>query len=259
MTQIGPIWRHRDVVSGYWRLYRNSRSGAWVDHGQGRQAIPAEQIVLVPAWSRFDCGTDTPGMQLYFHFEVLSLTPALTRRLFPGMVVLPETSPVGQIVMSVGDRLDEVRLGDPVPFHRAKAAVFLAIAEAWEMAEAVSGPLGPRLQLSESPIGPAVAYIEQHLHEPIRVADLAACCHYSEGHLTRLFREHAGVVPSRYLQEQRVSAAARRLAFTDESLESIADACGFPDRFYLTRIFKQHMQVPPAHYRQRCMDMRAAV
>ena len=58
------------------------------------------------------------------------------------------------------------------------------------------------------------------------------------------------VAPARYIVERRVSRAAELLVYSNDSLEQIADACGFPNRFYLSRVFTKVLGTSPARYRK---------
>jgi len=71
----------------------------------------------------------------------------------------------------------------------------------------------------------------------------------SEDHFIRRFRECVGQSPAQYIQEQRVARAAQRLVFTTESIDAIAAATGFANRFYFSRVFTRHMGTSPAAYR----------
>ena len=43
--------------------------------------------------------------------------------------------------------------------------------------------------------------------------------------------------------------ASELLVSTDYSIDRIAEACGFANRYYFTRVFTQRMGLPPGRYR----------
>jgi AraC-like DNA-binding protein len=51
------------------------------------------------------------------------------------------------------------------------------------------------------------------------------------------------------VQDRRLSRAAELLVSTDQSIDHIAETCGFANRYYFTRVFAQRMGCPPARYR----------
>jgi transcriptional regulator GlxA family with amidase domain len=67
----------------------------------------------------------------------------------------------------------------------------------------------------------------------------------------RWFKKHTGTTPAAQGTRSRARAAARLLVLTDRSIEDIAAATGFPNRYYLSRVFTAHMGCGPATYRRR--------
>ncbi|MFJ9037583.1 helix-turn-helix transcriptional regulator [Streptomyces sp. NPDC102406] len=83
----------------------------------------------------------------------------------------------------------------------------------------------------------AVTYIEEHAHEPLNVADIAAVAHVTVRGLQYAFRRHLGTTPLAYLRRVRLSLAHRDLLDADPSqgatVTGIAADWGFyhPGRF----------------------------
>lgn len=92
-------------------------------------------------------------------------------------------------------------------------------------------------------------YLEDHFHEPIRLADLAAMEEITETHLSHFFREQLHITFQDYLSRLRVEAAMNMLRTTDLSLTDIAYECGFSDPKYLNQGFKKILGVSPAKWR----------
>ena len=57
----------------------------------------------------------------------------------------------------------------------------------------------------------------------------------------------------RVLLDFRLDQACRRLRHTNESIEQIAEDCGFPNRYYFSRMLKQHRAISPAAYRKAAL------
>ncbi len=83
-----------------------------------------------------------------------------------------------------------------------------------------------------------------------RIAELATSCGLGADRFSRLFKEVMSVPPQRYLVSLRVEAAARMLRETNDSIEEVAAATGFPNRYYFSRVFKQHVGIGPGEYRR---------
>ena len=102
----------------------------------------------------------------------------------------------------------------------------------------------------DAAIGPALRFIEANLGRSMRVDGLARLCGYAQDHFTRIFRREVGQTPGQYILERRVAVAAQKLVLGDATIETIAEECGFPDRFYFSRVFARRMGVPPGNYRK---------
>jgi AraC-like DNA-binding protein len=92
-------------------------------------------------------------------------------------------------------------------------------------------------------------YIEEHLVERIRLADLAAVAGLSVYHFAREFKRTVGLSPHSYVTRRRVEGAQEMLASTDRPLSDVALACGFFDQSHLARHFREFAGVTPAEYR----------
>ncbi|MDO4490693.1 MAG: AraC family transcriptional regulator [Lachnospiraceae bacterium] len=99
-------------------------------------------------------------------------------------------------------------------------------------------------------IQPAIDYICHHYQEEITVEQLSSLCNVSSVYLTRLFRQSLQKAPHEYLQQIRLSNAARLLTETRDSVESIAEQCGFSGSTHFIRMFRKRYQVTPLKFRK---------
>ncbi|MNG29018.1 HTH-type transcriptional activator Btr [compost metagenome] len=54
----------------------------------------------------------------------------------------------------------------------------------------------------------------------------------------------------RFATKVRLTRARLLLVETQDSLESIAEQCGYQNAFYFSRVFSQHMGMSPSGYRK---------
>jgi len=101
-----------------------------------------------------------------------------------------------------------------------------------------------------SPLVPALDYIQQHLSEHIRLETLAGLVNLSIWQFSVLFRQHMGIPPYRYVNQQRIACARTLLRQGMPSVE-VAAACGFYDQSHFSRHFKQHCGMTPGQYSAR--------
>lgn len=109
---------------------------------------------------------------------------------------------------------------------------------------AYEGGLGDRRTLQ------VTDYIQAHLDQPIKLADLAEVVGISQFHFSRLFKQSMGMTPHRYLLEQRVEQAKRLLTATKLTILEIALQCGFSSQSHLTTNFKEVTKTTPSRYRK---------
>ncbi|MCD2174465.1 GlxA family transcriptional regulator [Rhizobium sp. C4] len=83
------------------------------------------------------------------------------------------------------------------------------------------------------------------------LARLGRIAHLSERHLSRLFREHAGMAATDYVNMIRVNLAAEMLSGSDLAVEDIAARTGFSSARHMRRVWNGFHTEPPARFRSR--------
>ena len=81
------------------------------------------------------------------------------------------------------------------------------------------------------------------------VAGLSELAHLSERHLSRLFREHAGLSLIDYVNLMRVTLARDIISQTRLDLENVAARTGFASARHLRRVWSQHYSQSPSQFR----------
>lgn len=92
-------------------------------------------------------------------------------------------------------------------------------------------------------------HITSHLDGDLSAGTLAADAGVSERHLTRLFLQHLGQTPGRYVRRARTEAAAQLLASTSLPIAGVARRCGFRSAETLRQAFVARYGISPARYR----------
>lgn len=96
-------------------------------------------------------------------------------------------------------------------------------------------------------------YIEEHLTEPLTLADLAAVSGLAARYLCRFFRAYTATTPIQYLNERRVECACAELC-EGKSVTTAALDCGFCDASYFSRVFRKYKGCSPAEYQKKQRD-----
>lgn len=94
-------------------------------------------------------------------------------------------------------------------------------------------------------------HIQQQLHFPWTVEEMAAQIHYSAPHLHRLCQKTYQQSPLQHLIHLRMERAKHLLTETNWSLAQIANSVGYQDVFNFSNRFKKSVGVAPSRYRHQ--------
>ena len=83
----------------------------------------------------------------------------------------------------------------------------------------------------------AMDRIEEQLHRPLRVTELAACAGLSVAQFTRLFRQATGETPGAFLRQRRMLRARILIERTSLSVGEVMSQVGISDRSHFARDF----------------------
>jgi transcriptional regulator GlxA family with amidase domain len=94
-----------------------------------------------------------------------------------------------------------------------------------------------------------VDHVVSHLDADLGAAPLAALIGVSPRHLSRLFAEHVGRTPARFVRDTRLEAASRLLVASGEPLTTVARRCGFGSAESLRQAFTARFGLTPSRFR----------
>lgn len=95
----------------------------------------------------------------------------------------------------------------------------------------------------------ALAYMDEHLSENIRINDIAAHIGIDRSYLTAIFRNALSLSPKEYLVHYRVNRACMLLRDPSRKISEIARAVGYEDALAFSRAFKKSRGISPSEYR----------
>ncbi|CAM4510468.1 helix-turn-helix domain-containing protein [Paenibacillus typhae] len=93
-----------------------------------------------------------------------------------------------------------------------------------------------------------LGYIEEHLHEPMEVEELAGLVHLHPNYFIPYFKKFMGMPPMHYVQYKRMEHAKRQLSGTKSSIGDIAEQVGM-ELAHFSKVFKKTTGVSPSAYR----------
>jgi AraC-like DNA-binding protein len=115
------------------------------------------------------------------------------------------------------------------------------------LTEELSRPGDPR-GLSRRAFIRARRYMEEHIGEPMRLADIAAAAHLSRSHFARAFRISTGLSVMVYLRRLRIEKAKALLIESDTSIAEVSAALGFAHHSHFTRLFHKEAGMSPRSF-----------
>ena len=95
----------------------------------------------------------------------------------------------------------------------------------------------------------ATDYIERHLHENIKVSDIAAFIGIDRSYLTKIFKKILDLSPQEYLINLRMNKASSLLKTTDYTINQISEMIGYNTPLAFSKAFKLKYNVSPGVYR----------
>ncbi|KIL41430.1 transcriptional regulator [Gordoniibacillus kamchatkensis] len=98
-------------------------------------------------------------------------------------------------------------------------------------------------------IDEVIAYIHQHLYDPLPLGRLASYIAYSPYHFTRIFKEKVGLPPLYYVSALRLQKAKELLLRTNMSIRDVGLEIGQQSLGTFTTRFTERVGVTPSAFR----------
>lgn len=108
-------------------------------------------------------------------------------------------------------------------------------------------PLTAATSRSSAAVQRVLQHIEQHLGQPLTLAELAELAGLSVWRFATVFRQQVGVSPHRYICRRRVEHA-QALIRDGVPAATAASEAGFYDQSHLSRHFKSICGMTPGQY-----------
>jgi AraC family transcriptional regulator len=105
-----------------------------------------------------------------------------------------------------------------------------------------------------SEIDEVIAYIHQHIYEPLSLSRLADHAAYSPYHFTRIFKERIGLTPQYYVSALRLQKAKDLLLRTNLSVRDIGLEIGQQSLGTFTTRFTERVGMTPSLFRNSTLQ-----
>ncbi len=218
--------------------------------GERNWAVDGDAMIHPPHLS-FSERADGAGTHLYFVFDA-HVPPHLDLlRLHPVSAVVRIPSPddytdtFGRLLNTWAAPASPAR---DLHAYALTADLLAAVLDGWQAADRPPRPAA--LQTPEDRFADVVAFMAEHLDRRLTRDDLAGRVCLHPGYFDRAFRAAYGQAPMQMLRDLRLRRARQLLESTDDTLDSIAHACGLGDAAAFSRAFRARFGAAPGQHRQ---------
>ncbi len=228
-------WDFPDLAAPHWRLYVQMDEGGWLRFRRKRIELPAGSVWLIPPETAYASGADRPFRQCYVHFTLQIPCAVAARR--PWHIAGAEEE--GRGLAAWFDQAPGGHLGSSFALHRAILGLVARLPE---------GVLP--VPARDAALSRALARMTADLRRPPANREMARAMGLHPNAWIRWFKARTGSTPKAFLLARRVQEACILLLHSDRSIEEIAEATGFGDRYHFTRAFVRDRGIGPAAYRK---------
>ena len=223
------------------------------DFSPGPDSVGLFAPCLDISWTRWDCEPGAERMMIELDFADLARAGDLDAMVAGQRRVLRQdlTMRDGHIAALMRLIAAEVRLGSP---HGSLYATSLSLGLAAYLLSEKGDSGGIRMRergrLTASQKSRVLDVVQQRLAVDIALDDLAAAAGVSRFHFLRLFKNSLGITPHRFVMDQRLAAARKLLADTDQRLADVAASTGFSSQSHLCTTMRRRLGVTPKQWRR---------
>ncbi len=231
-------WVQNNLRTPSWRFYYNSTPGGFLRVKNEEIPLLPENFYIIPGYMEFSTFAQSSFSQFYIHFslsdrqkphcEVLQLpAESSTLRRIKNLISC-STSPENHqfIQFSAMSILTGVLLDLPGDILK------------------LPPEYDPRIKK-------VLTYLQKHPETAYSNAFLAKSINMSCNGFLRLFELQLGETPQAYSRRKRIERACELLHFSSLTIEEIAMATGFSDRYHFSRVFWKIMHFTPAAFRRQ--------
>lgn len=99
-------------------------------------------------------------------------------------------------------------------------------------------------------LGNVVDYINNNFNRDVSVKELADIAHLQPNYFIKVFRNHLGASPIRFLNKRRIDEARFLLTTTNLTFTEIGYRVGISNPYYFSKLFKEYTGITPSSFKE---------
>lgn len=217
----------------FYRVYYVYGGNAWLCKDNMITQLKKGYLYLFPMMNPYTMWHDPshPLDVLWFHVEMA----VGTFEGFPCLCV-EEQSIIWHLLASMREIVDEVEYVEEV---QHLFSVFLTMLNRYI----------PFKRIESRQMQNVLKYIEEHIHEHLKVQQLADYVGMERSYFSRKFKSEFNMSPMQYLIAMKMSVASREL-LCGASVYQVALHMGYEDEKAFSRVFSSYMEMSPTKYKK---------
>ncbi|NJN58202.1 MAG: helix-turn-helix transcriptional regulator [Leptolyngbyaceae cyanobacterium SL_5_9] len=237
-------------------LGHSTGAGArWLDGKRQQEPRNVGDIAVIPAGITHRCSWDTP-----VQFVILAIEPVLLQwvgqdwvnpdriELIPRFATEPDGL-IQSIIFALKTEVEMGGIGSHLLIDSLRTTLIIHLLRYYCATQ-------PKLNrysngFSQSKLRQVKDYIREHLHQNLKLSEIAAIAQLSPYHFLRLFKQSTSHTPHQYILQCRVERAKFLLQHSELTIAEIAVRVGFSDQSHFTRYFKGRVGVTPRQFQRR--------
>jgi len=222
-------WGNSNRIAPFWRFYWNLTPGAQIVFAEGKIELTPDVVVLIPPNFSYASEASCKFSQLYMHFEWDTGFNIRTPFVRSSLDAMRQLADISQW-FEADDCFFSLRMYSILYKYLADI-----VCEIRQTAK------------SDSRIIHAINLMNNNLN--ISNPEVAEALHMSNDNFQRLFKLETGSTPHQYRIARRMERAQAMLMETELTIEQIAVATGYTNRYQFSKAFMEFFKVAPVQYR----------
>ena len=244
--QIGEQWKGNQFVNHYNRIYYVESGTATLQFAEHELIMEPGYLYLIPPYQLLSHSAQTTLSFKWVHFQA-SLDSGVDLFMVYGQPKRVRCESPEQISSVFDSLIRAMQSKKPSAIFERQGLLLLLMAPLTSIFD--EGPKR-RNQLLHPALLTSLSLINENVTSPPSLTQLAAAANMSPEHFSRKFKAAFTLSPKRYMLHKRIALAKQRLLLTNDSVEQVAEDCGFADIFHFSRTFKKEVGATASAFRK---------